>query len=45
MQTVAIRQALSRRASTIGIIKASGGTGKIELSMNEIKPMAHMAWR
>jgi hypothetical protein len=32
----AIRQAFSGRASTIGTIIASGGTGKNELSANEI---------
>ena len=42
---LAIAQARSRRASTIGISKASGGTGKTELSMKEMNPMAHMAWR
>src|SRR6185295_7047199 len=43
VQTSAIVQPRSGRASTIGMSRASGGIGKNELSVNDTAPIAHIA--
>jgi hypothetical protein len=45
VQTAAISQARRGRASVIGTSRKSGGSGKNELSANEISAIAAIAWR
>jgi len=45
VHTSAMRKALARSASTMGISIISGGIGNTELSMKETAASAGVAWR